>query len=147
LRPLDPRHREVARRLVAAGPEADGRDIISSAAALVEALEPHLQNLIGRVGMRALEGRALRLAKSDHPVLDPLQVQQDGDGVMAGLAGLAARSEPEELRAGIVALIGHLVGLLASLLGEEITLRLLRRTCPRVELEDAMLEESPGGAE
>lgn len=143
----EPDYRNIARRLVGSHQTPGGRDPLSSTTAFFQALESELQNLIGRVGLRAMEGRALRLAKSDYPMLESVQVAQNGNGLAAGLSQLREHSEPDDLEAAVVAVVGHMVGLLASLLGEEITLRLLRRTCPEVELDYEMLGEAPGGAE
>ena len=146
MRTLEERHREAARRLLDSREAKESSGLTASLAGFLEALRPELENLIGAVGVRALEGRAVKLASRKHAVLQDVRSGRNGDGVLEGLSRLAEEVDRDELEPAVIEVVAHLVALLASLLGEEITRRLLRRVCPHTELEDVMIEEAPGGA-
>lgn len=146
MRKLQSRYREAARRLLRLNGAEEAPDPVRSATAVFEALDPELSNLVTGLGARALEGRAIRLAREAHPVLGPLDEARNGERPLHRLAALRGEVEPDELEAAVVELVARLVALLSSLLGDQITFRLLRRACPDVELEDVMREAS-GGAE
>lgn len=141
-----PSHPEAARRLLGVAPESGTPELIDAATRLLEEAHAELSNLVGIAGVEALEGRALRLARGDAPLLGAV-VERNGNGIIGGLSGPLAHADPEELHEALVAFLAHLVGLLVSLLGEEITLRLLRTIRPDVDLEHAMIGEQPGEVE
>lgn len=141
-----PPYRDAARRLLGVGPESGTPELIASATRLLEEAHAELSNLIGIAGVEALEGRALRLARGDAPLLGAV-VERNGNGIIGGLSGPLAHADPEELHEALVAFLAHLLGLMASLLGEEITLRLLRRIRPDVEPGNAIIGEQPGEVE
>ena len=98
-----------------------------------EKLRRPLSTLAGTAGFRSLLARALALAKHEDRALDSVQVKEDG--TLEGLDGEAAQ-------AGTV-LIAQLVGLLATFVGETLTLRLLRDAWPDLP----GLELNSGGKE
>lgn len=79
---------------------------------------------MGAVGFRALLSRALVLAKVEVAWLGALQVNAERS--FEGLSELEAQKNPEEIADGGTVLLSHLLGLLVNLIGEHLTLRLLR---------------------
>lgn len=146
MKPDTERHRALARRLFGAAESRKAGDIAVAVADLFERLNPELANLVGRVGIRALEGRAIRLARQEFPVLEGVQVGQNGDPAIVGLTRLAEEIERDEYEKAVVGLVAHLLELLSSLMGDEITTRLLHRCCADL-VEGTLLQEAPGEME
>jgi hypothetical protein len=130
-------HFRLARRLL----EVESVDVpgIDAGAAnrVLEKLNRDLAGLVGPIGVHALQGRALRLAQRDHAVLGDVQLDATAEGELEGIRRAGKAAEPDVLRAGLVALVGHLIGLLASLIGEDLTFRLLKRVWPDMALDDS----------
>src|SRR5438552_17440739 len=99
-----------------------------------EKLRPHLATLMGNVGFRALLSRALALANSEVAWLRAVHVRADGS--LEGLDELEAQVHPDEIFEGCVVLLAQLLGLLVVLIGENLTLRLVRDTWPKLALND-----------
>ena len=95
-----------------------------------EKMRPHLTTLMGNVGFRALLSRALALASAEVPWLRAVHVKADGS--LEGLDGLEAQVDPEEMAEGRVVLAAQLLGLLVILIGENLTLRLVRESWPKL---------------
>ena len=74
-----------------------------------------LSTLVGAAGFRSLLARALTLAKQESPAISAWEVEPDGS--LHALNGDAAQS-------GAV-LVAHLIGLMITLIGESLTLRLV----------------------
>ena len=128
--------RNFARRLVAHETNGDQNSETKSRAAfhVCERLRPHLAGLTGSGGFRALNFRALTLAKAEVPGLQALQVK--ADGTLDGLDELGAQLDPEKFSEGGVVLLAQLLGLLVSFIGEDLTLRLVRDVWPKVSKSD-----------
>ena len=119
---INPKIRDLAQRLLSLESTAENLSKANTFAALIvgEKLRRPLSIMAGTAGFRSLLMRALTLAKREAPVLDGVQVKEDGS--LEGLDG-------EETEAGAV-LIAHLVGLLETFIGEPLTLRLLNDIWP-----------------
>ena len=74
-----------------------------------------LATLAGAAGFRSLLARALKLAKQESPVLGAWEIKPDGSLQVFG---------GEMAESGAV-LVAHLLGLMITLIGEYLTLRLL----------------------
>jgi hypothetical protein len=120
--------RDLAQRLisfeVAAGNLSKAK--IPAAFIVSEKLRHPLRTLVGTAGFRSLLMRALTLAKREAPILDGVQVKDDGS--LEGLTG-------EAMEAGEV-LIAHFIGLLETFIGEVLTLRLLHGVWPDLPIFD-----------
>ena len=101
-----------------------------------EKLRPPLVTLVGNLGFRALLSRALALANAEVPWLRAVHVNADGS--FEGLDELEGQVDPEEIAVGCVVLLAQLLGLLVVLIGENLTLRLVREAAAfrmvRIEL-------------
>jgi hypothetical protein len=129
--------RDLAVRLLAreagAGPAC--QFIEADAVRVYEKLRGSLSAVAGVAGFQVLASRALVLAKADAPGLNAAQVAVDGK-----LQGMDANQAGE---AGVV-LIARILGLLLMLLGQALTLQLLRDAWPGAAFDDGHSLDNPG---
>ena len=88
-----------------------------------------LNILVGAVGYRSLLTRALMLAKSETSWFDGSTV--DAGGSITPSAEAAATLESAEGAQAGAAVVAHLIGLLISIIGESLTVRLLQDIWPK----------------
>ncbi|HET9982862.1 MAG TPA: hypothetical protein VFQ38_04730 [Longimicrobiales bacterium] len=129
---------DLARRLIEQ--EESGRDEAETLAAAVEralqALRQELVRLLGADGFSALEARAVELARRRYSFLGG----GGNGGSRAGAldearAGLAGR-DPREARDALQAVCAHLIGLLFTFLGEQLTTHLVHLARPDLPGKD-----------
>ncbi len=122
----------VRRLLTLEAAESQDQDsVIGAAERVSDKLRAHLSKRIGQEGFRTLLARALTLTTAQFPHLSAVQVGADGS--LTGLrraAGAGLQKPPDNVTQqdaveGAVALLAHLLGLLISFIGEDLTLRLL----------------------
>jgi hypothetical protein len=90
-------------------------------------IDDALSPIIGRAGMAALFKRSLYLARADQPVLTALVDVEIAPGDFASLREtLTQQSSPDAATAVQAALLKTFLDLLTSLIGAELTERLLR---------------------
>ena len=133
---VTPRTRDIAGRLIAfeaRGIKASGSRT-PAACRVGEKLRPQLAALMGNVGFSALQSRALALANGQFPWLRAVHVKADGG--FQGLDAVDAQIDPGEFFEGCVVLFAHLLGLLVTFIGEELTLRLMREVWPELPRDD-----------
>lgn len=125
--------RELARRLLAV--EAASLPVsqphVHEAVRVFDKLRISLTRFVGAVGFTALMRRALALARAEVPWVHSITVKADGS--MEGLEELAAdakKSGSGGVAEPVAAILGHLLGLLVTFIGEPITLRLVRESWP-----------------
>lgn len=95
-----------------------------------EKLRPHLANLMGRVGVRALVQRALALANAEVSTLRAVKVNADGG--LERFDGLEAQFGREATTEGSLILLAQLLGLLVAFIGEHLTVRMVREVWPKL---------------
>jgi hypothetical protein len=129
----DRRMRNLAQQLLAREAAAHNPADVNVPAMLrvLEALRRLLSTLTGASGFRAVMGRALVLAKAQDPDLSAVHLKPDGS-----LEDLSKIRNHEDPAAGIE-LIAQLLGLLATLIGESLTLRIVLDTWPDLTVVDA----------
>jgi hypothetical protein len=136
--------RDLAERLIAY--EAKGNKSPKAknplASLVDERLRLHLAALMGRVGFRALLSRALVLANAEIPWLRAVDVQADGS--LEGLDELKARVGSNEFLEGCVVLLAQFLGLLVTFIGEDLTLRLVRESWPKLPLNEFDFRKGDG---
>ena len=103
---------------------------IPAACIAMERLRPHLAALMGGVGFSAFLTRALTLSITAFPWLREITVNADGS--FRGFNELEAQVKPGTLIEGCVAVFANLLGLLEALIGEDLTLRLVRDVWPEL---------------
>ena len=107
-------------------------------------LQVPLSRFTGPAGFSSLLSRALVLAKADVPTLSVVQVRPDGSWV--GFDELKHDQDvcELELEKGREVLLGHLLGLLASFIGESLTRRLTCEAWPdaSIDITDSKKQET-----
>ena len=99
---------------------------------VAEKLRPHLANLMGAGGFRALLSRALILAKAEVSWLGKVQV--DKDGKLEGLERTRFQLDQTVFLQGTATLIAQLLGLLAAFIGPTLTLQQINEVWPQFPL-------------
>ena len=131
-----PELREFARRLIKF--EAKGKKSrqtqLPIMALINEDLCPHLSNIMGNAGFRALLSRSVALAQTELPWLSTVQV--NADCTLDGLNELHAQVGPQDFFDGSVVLLAQLVGLLVAFIGESLTLRMIGELWPKLSMAD-----------
>ena len=104
-------------------------------------LQVPLSKFTGPAGFLSLLSRALVLAKSEVPSLSVVQVRPDGS--LAGFEEIKHGQDVGELELekGRMVLVAHLLGLLATLIGESLTRRLACEAWPDISLDISDLKE------
>ncbi len=125
----------LARRLIALESGCDPPSVSGrcEAVRVCEKLRVPLAKFLGLEGYRSLMARALAMAKSECPALNPVQVRPDGS---------LDEIDNHDAEAAVVVLI-HLLGLLVTFVGEGMTLRLVLDRWPDAAPDeaDSSLEE------
>lgn len=133
---------------------AEGQEALTlSAVRVLAKLRVLLSARIGQEGFRTLLSRALALAAARHPHLGAVRVEAAG-----GLAGLAEAqgADPQATTDGAEALVTHLLDLLVTFIGEDLTTRLLETAWPGLaeeklaedkSVEDKSVEDGVSGGE
>jgi len=113
--------------------------------ALVEAAERACQKLSGRVatlvtttGYRALFARALFLTRAEFPFLSAVQVGAIPENCFDGLRDGVSSVTGAELRDGLAAVLAGIMGLLATFIGDDLTVRLVRDVWPAAPFDEAV---------
>jgi hypothetical protein len=129
--------RDFAGRLIAidaTGSKSRGTTIPTAFLAC-DKLRPPLATLLGNVGFSALLSRALALAATEVKWLDVVHV--DAGGALEGLTEPQAKISSAESARGGVVLLAQLLGLLATFIGEDLTMRLVREVWPKLDVDAA----------
>jgi len=89
---------------------------------------------MGSAGCRALLARAFALAMPQVPWLASVQLDQSGSPQWP--ADLETRVVPAEIAQGAIVLVAQLLGLLTALVGEALTMRIVRQAWPELRFTD-----------
>ena len=120
--------------------EAGGRPCPEALQAGIEQvdqkLRDHLVRLIGPQGFDALMARAVTLAKTEVADLEE-EARKASDGTLPGRHGPGWGSDPRAAVEGQIKVLAHFLWLLATLIGEDLTLRLVHITWPAITLNEA----------
>jgi hypothetical protein len=112
------------------GTGADAKALAAAALRVYDTLAGQLALLIGDGGVKALTARSLHLVKRDFPWLAETQETDPLEGPFAQLGVSLARQEPAVATEAAVAALATLGGLLESLIGEALTMRVVRAAWP-----------------
>jgi hypothetical protein len=107
---------------------------LSATFPVVDRLRPHLANLMGDGGVRALLARSLVLATAEASWLQVLHVNADGH--FEGLEAIADDLEPAVFFDGRVTLLAQLLGLLIAFIGASLSARLIGEVWPQIPLNE-----------
>lgn len=137
--------RDLAKKILAyEGGKSETKEARGDAAAHVfEKLRLHLSKLVGIAGFQALLTRSRALAEAEVRWLAAIQIMSDG--ALEGISEIIMQQEADAAAEGSVALLGHLLGLLITFIGKDLTLRLVQDIWPDAALNDfnAGAEETP----
>ena len=125
----NPQLRDMARQLL----ERERRqaekpaDVGEASERTFQRLQEHMSNLIGRVGFQALMTRAAHLTRAEAGWIESIAIERESRVTLQGLDVVLEREGAARAMEGMVLLLANLIGLLCTFIGEELTLRLLRR--------------------
>ncbi len=103
----------------------------STAFRVCEKLRHPLGKLLGATGFRALLSRALALAGAEVPWLRELQLKADGS--VEWLVHKDKKLKTQLVDQGEAALVAHLIGLLVTFIGADLTLRIFHDIWPQMD--------------
>jgi hypothetical protein len=130
-----PAIQDLARRLIGLETARDPSDgLVGETVLACEKLGVPLAKLVGVAGFRSLMARALALATEEVPWLNSVQVRADGSLEGFDAAGRQQGAVPGD-EAGVV-VVAQLLGLLVTLIGEPLTLRLVREAWPDAPVDE-----------
>lgn len=129
-----PALRELARRLLEQEREGrqGARELVDATKRVGQKLRGHLAKLIGSAGFEALLSRALALARAEHPALQGVEAAAEGETSLKGLGEAFRGRGPAEIEAASVAVLANLLWLLATFIGNDLTVRLVHTIWPQV---------------
>jgi hypothetical protein len=122
------------------GIDADARAVAAAAVRVYGTLAGQLALLIGDGGVKALTARSLHLVQKDFPWLAEAPASGTSGGPFAQLGLSLARQEPAVAAKAAVASLATLGGLLETLIGEAMTMRVLRVAWPSAFAEETRPE-------
>jgi hypothetical protein len=124
--------RELARQVMAQLPRAGlpAADESTATFHAIVRLRPHLAVLMGNGGTRTLLLRALALAGAETPWLRAVRV--DASASLEGLEKPQAELAPQDFLEGKVVLLAQVFSLMATFIGQAMTLRLVQESWPEV---------------
>jgi hypothetical protein len=125
--------RKIARRLIDEEHDANDPNAARAAFRVCHKLGKSLSVLTGSRGFASLFARALSRAGEEVPWLNELLVDANGALTLPSPEAEAKVNSREAAKGGL-ALVTHLLELLATFIGEALTLRLVQQVWPKVAL-------------
>ena len=124
--------RDLALRVLAqhAGPAPDAAAVAAAARRAYDDLVRVSAPLIGTAGVEALTGRALHLAKREYPRLAQTREPDQAEGLFAQIVVDLGRQDPAAATDAAIAVFATFTRLLATFIGESLTVGLLRKAWP-----------------
>jgi hypothetical protein len=127
--------KELAALLVDHEAASKADEALPSAFAICERLRPRLAPLMGSTGAGALVARAMALAGADVPWLRGVPLKADGS---LAVKDIELPGDPAEIAEGGAILLAHLLGLLVTFIGQDLTLQLVRDVWPGLPADFAL---------
>jgi hypothetical protein len=124
-----------------AGADADAKTLAAAALRMYDTLAGQLALLIGDGGVRALTARSLHLVQREFPWLANAQEPGPSEGSFAQVGVCLQRQERVVATEAAAAALATLAGLLEALIGETLTMRVLRAAWPSA-FPDATQQEA-----
>jgi hypothetical protein len=134
-------HLSIARRLLASTAGGGASDDDAAAAGRVyDTLWRALAPVVGDAGVRALLARSLRVSGREFPCLAEIRVElpssEKNASIGAHIASCLRKHDPALAAAAAVDLYATFLALLARLVGEALTLQILRMADPAIQVEE-----------
>jgi hypothetical protein len=127
---------QAARRLMTSeiGSRDTSDDVASAAISVYETFSKHLASFVGEDGSHALFRRSVKLTAARFPCLADVRGAAGVDASLVKAVGGCLRSQtPDRAREASLALLIAYLDLLATFIGERLTLRLLQEGWPNVQ--------------
>lgn len=118
-----------------AGADADPVRLVEVTGQILLRLRELVARLVGTAGCDLLISRAVNLAAGTRPLLAGVRWSDAAPG-LDGLAERARDRDAEDVCAACVGVVGGFLSLLFSFIGEELTLRQVRRAWPDISLDE-----------
>jgi hypothetical protein len=113
-----------------AGPGADAHRLAAATQRVLQKLGPGLSRLAGPSGSQALVSRALHVARMAFPFLDGVRAAATPGMCLQGLNEHIIEVDGAEAASGLQALLGVLLELVIGLIGEDLTIAVVREAWP-----------------
>ena len=124
--------------------DGDGPDTTRTAAERsCQKLCVRLASLVTAAGCQSLLARAIHLAAAEAPFLRGVRAGVVPGACLEGVQESIRGVTPEQTQAGLVAVVAHLIGLLALFVGDDVTERLVRDVWPDAPLGAAGADPAP----
>ena len=123
-----------------AGIDADAKTLAAATIRVYDTLAGQLALLIGDGGVRALTARSLHLVKRDFPWLAEVQEPDPSEGGFAQVRSRLERQEPVLAMEAAAATLATLGGLLVTLIGDTLTMSVLRAAWPNAFPDETQQE-------
>lgn len=125
-----PKLQEVARRLITSqmGANRQPHELVSVAVSIFETLLTTLSPVVGTFGSQALLGRSLTLTTTAFPCYG--EVRGAEHALLDAVGACLRKQEPDVAMEATVALLTAYMDLLATFIGEPLTMRLLQEAWP-----------------
>lgn len=123
------------------GGSSDPAGFAAATDAVCRGLGDYLKDLVGPGGVAALLGRALSLARREHPLLAGVALGTEPSSRFSGLAEAFASASADDAAAASTSILAHLLSLLILLLGIELGLQPVRKLWPQVASSFTEVEE------
>jgi hypothetical protein len=134
-----PKLRRFARQALLAATGVPAPDLAQLAAAfdvVCDSLRARLHPMFGTAAIAALFARAHRLATSEFPWLAHV-VAKDGERCsLEGLETVSRGLEPDTMAEGLAAVLAHDVGLLSTLIGDDLVMPLVQEAWGTASVSD-----------
>jgi hypothetical protein len=124
----------------AAGTDADAKALAAATLRVSDALAGHLAVLIGTGGVKALTARSLHLVQRNFPWLAEAQQSDPPKDPFERLAACMERQEPSVATEAAAAVLATLGDLLVTLIGETLTMGVLREAWPKAFANETQQE-------
>jgi hypothetical protein len=113
-----------------AGPGAEPQRLAAATERVLHKLGPGLSRLAAPSGTQALLSRALHVARAAFPFLDGVRAAVTPDMSLQGLSEHIDEVDAAEAARGLQALLGVLLELVIGLIGEDLTIAVVREAWP-----------------
>lgn len=122
----------MARRLVhRSGADGGvGRTVAHAAVDACNQLYQDLSRWVGRDGCHALFTRALAEARTDHPLLEEIQLRARSEPYVEGVAEAIETYGAAQTAEAIESMLARLIELLGRLIGDDIAMKLIEESFP-----------------
>src|SRR5262249_31405207 len=124
----------VARQLIPMSDLSNTGELVGSTHQIFAILRDYLTARFGSAGFQTMFERALRLATVVQPSLRTIRARADGS--LVALDDLFWERPSEEATDATIALLAELMGVVATVVGPELTVRLLQQRWPWIRIHE-----------